>query len=188
VKSGETLSGIAKRSYGSYDAYRELWSSSPWITNPHWIYPGQTVLIPRASVGGEEPTVPGVDPELTAFARQRAEWIRERLTEADVYGDVRRGGILAVFAPGNVTRSMLEGTAQWIQTGPQGVQLLKLLPGAVAMGYSVIAGGAIDFFLTVDQLGERAVGAAPEGAYMGLDAETELRRELERLDAFLEGR
>jgi RHS repeat-associated protein len=189
VKAGETLGGIAKKSYGRHDYYPLLWSSNSWIVNPHWIYPGQPVLIPRASVAGETPISTDLDPELAIFAQQRADWIRQRLTEADAYHDVRVAGVLGVFAPGNVTRSWMEATANWIQTGPPAWQLTKIIfGGEFAMGGSVLVGKLVDFVGHAGQFGKHVVGAAPEGAYISVDAEADLRRELERLDAFLEGR
>lgn len=49
VKSGDTLSAIAKRHYGdgSSAAYMRIFNANrPLLTSPDRIYPGQTLVIP----------------------------------------------------------------------------------------------------------------------------------------------
>ncbi|HEX9163455.1 MAG TPA: LysM peptidoglycan-binding domain-containing protein [Thermoanaerobaculia bacterium] len=45
IKQGETLSGIAKQEYGNAYLWPQLWESNTWITDAHWIYPGDVLLV-----------------------------------------------------------------------------------------------------------------------------------------------
>lgn len=47
VKSGDTLSGIAKAQYGSANKYMTIFKANePMLTDPNKIYPGQVLRIP----------------------------------------------------------------------------------------------------------------------------------------------
>lgn len=47
VKSGDTLSKIAKAEYGDANSYEKIFEANrPMLTNPSKIYPGQTLRIP----------------------------------------------------------------------------------------------------------------------------------------------
>jgi len=49
VKSGDTLSQIAKEAYGDANAYGKIFEANkPMLTDPSKIYPGQTLRIPAA--------------------------------------------------------------------------------------------------------------------------------------------
>ena len=49
VKSGDTLSKIAKESYGDANQYTKIFEANrPMLKNPDKIYPGQTLRIPAA--------------------------------------------------------------------------------------------------------------------------------------------
>jgi nucleoid-associated protein YgaU len=49
VKSGDTLSKIAKESYGDANQYTKIFDANrPMLKNPDKIYPGQTLRIPQA--------------------------------------------------------------------------------------------------------------------------------------------
>ncbi len=47
VKSGDTLSKIAKEAYGDANAYMKIFEANkPMLSNPDKIYPGQKLRIP----------------------------------------------------------------------------------------------------------------------------------------------
>jgi len=48
IKSGDTLWALAQQYYGNPYLWPQLWESNTWITDAHWIYPGDVLL-----VGGE---------------------------------------------------------------------------------------------------------------------------------------
>lgn len=49
VKSGDTLSKIAKEAYGDANAYMKIFEANkPMLSNPDKIYPGQVLRIPAA--------------------------------------------------------------------------------------------------------------------------------------------
>jgi len=59
VAGGETLWGLALRFLGDADLWPKLWSYNSHITNPHYIYPGETVYLGPGStpvvIASEEP-------------------------------------------------------------------------------------------------------------------------------------
>jgi hypothetical protein len=103
IKAGETLWGIAQQYYGSGYLWPQLWEANTWITDAHWIYPGDVLLVEgevtQAAVGtetttgvtlgtaaptGEQPVtqVPGL---ITAAEVRRESPPIALGTEADVY-------------------------------------------------------------------------------------------------------
>jgi len=56
VKRGDCLHRIANRYYEDPSLWREIWAYNRYINNPHWIFPGDDLLIPtyqRAEVSEE---------------------------------------------------------------------------------------------------------------------------------------
>jgi hypothetical protein len=45
IKSGDTLWALAQRYYGNAYLWPQLWESNTWITDAHWIYPGDVLLV-----------------------------------------------------------------------------------------------------------------------------------------------
>ena len=45
IKSGDTLWALAKQYYGNAYLWPQLWESNTWITDAHWIYPGDVLLV-----------------------------------------------------------------------------------------------------------------------------------------------
>lgn len=64
VKGGDTLWGLAQQLYGNHYMWPQLWESNSWITDAHWIYPGDVLLVEgeaakEASVATSTTTAPG---------------------------------------------------------------------------------------------------------------------------------
>jgi LysM domain-containing protein len=55
VQRGDTLWDLSSRYYRNAWGWPKMWSYNPQITNPHWIYPGDTLRILPAG-GGPAPT------------------------------------------------------------------------------------------------------------------------------------
>ncbi len=56
VKKGDTLWDISSRFLNNPFLWPKLWQRNPYITNPHWIYPGKPILLsPIQEVRQEEP-------------------------------------------------------------------------------------------------------------------------------------
>ena len=51
VKPGDTLSKISGRVFGQRLMWPKLWSMNPQIQNPHWIYPGDQILLSSGGNG-----------------------------------------------------------------------------------------------------------------------------------------
>lgn len=45
IKSGDTLWALAKTYYNDPYLWPQLWESNTWITDAHWIYPGDVLLV-----------------------------------------------------------------------------------------------------------------------------------------------
>lgn len=45
VKTGDTLWALAKQFYGNAYLWPQLWETNNWITDAHWIYPGDVLLV-----------------------------------------------------------------------------------------------------------------------------------------------
>ncbi|MGZ8852808.1 MAG: LysM peptidoglycan-binding domain-containing protein, partial [Thermoanaerobaculia bacterium] len=60
IKQGDTLSGIAQQEYHSAYLWPQIWEANTWITDAHWIYPGDVLLLQGeaapAAVGTETTT------------------------------------------------------------------------------------------------------------------------------------
>src|SRR5881397_1083743 len=45
IKQGDTLWALGQQFYGSAYLWPQLWEANTWITDAHWIYPGDVLLI-----------------------------------------------------------------------------------------------------------------------------------------------
>jgi len=45
IKAGDTLWALAQQFYGNAYLWPQLWESNTWITDAHWIYPGDVLLV-----------------------------------------------------------------------------------------------------------------------------------------------
>jgi hypothetical protein len=56
VKPGDTLSKIASQAFGERLMWPKLWSLNPQIQNPHWIYPGDQIVLDAGASSGRAPS------------------------------------------------------------------------------------------------------------------------------------
>src|SRR5216684_4622849 len=45
IKAGDTLWGLAQQFFKNAYMWPQLWEANTWITDAHWIYPGDVLLI-----------------------------------------------------------------------------------------------------------------------------------------------
>ncbi len=45
IKAGDTLWALGNQFYGNAYLWPQLWEANTWITDAHWIYPGDTLLV-----------------------------------------------------------------------------------------------------------------------------------------------
>lgn len=65
IKKGDTLWDLSSRFLRDPFLWPKLWQRNPYITNPHWIYPGQPVrLVPPEELMKEVPTEAVKEPEI----------------------------------------------------------------------------------------------------------------------------
>ncbi|MBN2529456.1 MAG: LysM peptidoglycan-binding domain-containing protein [Deltaproteobacteria bacterium] len=81
VQNGDTLWDICNTHFGDPYVWPRIWSYNPEITNPNWIYPGDTLWLvpPMAEMMASMDDGPGeLDAVKVASARQRADAILSR--------------------------------------------------------------------------------------------------------------
>jgi hypothetical protein len=66
VQQGDTLCNIASEYLGSADKWREVYGYNGYIKNPHWIFPGEELIIPTYEEIIEEPVAKVETVEQTA--------------------------------------------------------------------------------------------------------------------------
>jgi len=65
IKQGDTLWDISAKFLKDPFLWPKLWERNPYITNPHWIYPGQPVrIVPGEELMKEVPKEAGKEPEV----------------------------------------------------------------------------------------------------------------------------
>jgi hypothetical protein len=52
VKAGDTLWGLANQFYKNAYLWPQLWEANTWITDAHWIYPGDVLLVEGEAAAG----------------------------------------------------------------------------------------------------------------------------------------
>ena len=71
IKQGDTLWEISSKFLKDPFLWPKLWQRNPYITNPHWIYPGQPIrLSPIEEVKKEEPKKVAVEEKPKAEVRE----------------------------------------------------------------------------------------------------------------------
>jgi len=74
IKQGDTLWDISARFLKDPFLWPKLWHRNPYITNPHWIYPGQPVrLVPLEELLKEAPKEAANEPEVKEPEVKKAE-------------------------------------------------------------------------------------------------------------------
>src|SRR5207253_6809829 len=98
IKPGDTLWALGKQFYGNSYLWPQLWEANTWITDAHWIYPGDVLLVEgEATAAATAPpvaentgpavaTTPQPQPELSTGTATPIETRPQPLgTEYDVY-------------------------------------------------------------------------------------------------------
>lgn len=106
IQPGDTLWDISRRFLGNPDYWPKLWSINDYITNPHWIYPGNKVVF-RMGTLVEPPQVqleaPTTTPSRQGYVAQTVQYTEE--VEAEC-GPLKRfnteAGAETFLAPGFV--------------------------------------------------------------------------------------
>jgi hypothetical protein len=71
VQKGDTLWGICDNYFHDPWRWPKVWALNPDVTNPHWIFPGQTIRI-----GGITQSAPGSDPQAPSPVSQAGSEVR----------------------------------------------------------------------------------------------------------------
>jgi nucleoid-associated protein YgaU len=83
IKQGDTLWDISAKFLKDPFLWPKLWQRNPYITNPHWIYPGQPVrIVPAEELMREVPKEAGKEPEVKKAEEPTAEEKKPPVAEA----------------------------------------------------------------------------------------------------------
>lgn len=78
IKQGDTLWDISSRFLKNPFLWPKLWQRNPYITNPHWIYPGQPIRIsPQEELKKVEETRPREGPKKVVIEEKPKEVVKE---------------------------------------------------------------------------------------------------------------
>ncbi|MBI1745293.1 MAG: LysM peptidoglycan-binding domain-containing protein [Acidobacteria bacterium] len=99
IEKGDTLWGLAGKHLSDAHLWPQIWEANPYIKNPHWIYPGDTILINKQLVVTEERLKQEVaqqpaaseEPDSSPALNEPVITLQPRVFE------VRRPGALAIF-------------------------------------------------------------------------------------------
>ena len=69
IKAGDTLWGLAQQFFKNAYMWPQLWETNTWITDAHWIYPGDVLLIEGDGAFLRHRFAIGYSPELAANLR-----------------------------------------------------------------------------------------------------------------------
>lgn len=59
IRAGDTLWGLAQQYFGNGYLWPQLWESNTWITDAHWIYPGDVLLVEGEMTAAAEASTTG---------------------------------------------------------------------------------------------------------------------------------
>ena len=94
IVQGDTLSALAQQKMGSWLLWPQIWDLNPYITDAHWIYPGDPLFIKKPQVVNEQvpvgetitPKIEGPQPAAGAGSMQiEEEAAMPPVTARDVY-------------------------------------------------------------------------------------------------------
>src|SRR4051812_32394090 len=99
IKSGDTLWSLAQQFFKNAYMWPQLWESNTWITDAHWIYPGDVLLIDSETAQAiSDASAPAGTPALmTETATAPGSAVEQGLTPAP---DAREGFETAADAAG----------------------------------------------------------------------------------------
>lgn len=89
IKAGDTLWALGNQFYGNAYLWPQLWEANTWITDAHWIYPGDTLLVEgegtSTSASAETGTAATATPSAeTSNAQQQTATTSLPLTTAEI--------------------------------------------------------------------------------------------------------
>jgi hypothetical protein len=110
IKQGDTLWDISSKFLKDPFLWPKLWQINPYITNPHWIYPGQPLkLSPLEEVKKEEPKKAAEEkPKETEIKKEEAPPVEKKPEVAEVKPE-EKPDFLARRAAGFVSDLRLKG-------------------------------------------------------------------------------
>lgn len=129
IQPGDTLSGLAQQKFGTWLLWPQIWDLNPYITDAHWIYPGDPLFLKRPQVIQEEIPLAegGTAGEEQALGEPALQLEEEApqppVNEYDVYcsgyivESFRRPHLAIVSGPNRSIESMAKGNVVYLNEG-----------------------------------------------------------------------
>ena len=132
VVKGDTLWGISGKFLKQPWRWPEVWRMNrDQIKNPHWIYPGQIIVLDRNAVGGPRLTIlqggaGGAGPEERAVVR----------LSPQIRAEAREGAAIPSIPPGDIEPFMLRNRVVGAETFDSAPQIVKSVDARVTFATS----------------------------------------------------
>lgn len=132
IQAGDTLSGLAQQKFGTWLLWPQIWDLNPYITDAHWIYPGDPLYLKRPQVIQEEiplaegaapSETPGEQPPAEAAVQLEEEAPQPPVNEYDVYCSgyivetFRRPHLAVASGPNRSIESLAKGNTVYLNEG-----------------------------------------------------------------------
>ena len=125
VAKGDTLWSISNKFLKSPWRWPDLWRMNrEQITNPHWIYPGQVMVLDRNAVGG--PTLSVL--QQAAVAAEERGIVR---LSPQIRAEAREGAAIPSIAPGDIEPFLLRNRVVGAETFDDAPQIVKSVDARV---------------------------------------------------------
>lgn len=93
IKSGDTLWALAQQYYGNAYLWPQLWESNTWITDAHWIYPGDVLLVEGEGTSASSTAARSEGGAATSTGESTETTMAESATGSPMTTDTSQGGI-----------------------------------------------------------------------------------------------
>jgi LysM repeat protein len=132
IQPGDTLSGLAQQKFGTWLLWPQIWDLNPYITDAHWIYPGDPLFLKRPQViqeevplAKEETPSPGGEGQASGepALQLEEEAPQPPVNEYDVYCSgyivetFRRPHLAVVSGPNRSIESLAKGNIVYLNEG-----------------------------------------------------------------------
>ncbi len=118
VREGDCLWTITDRFYRDPHLWPAVWSHNPYITNPHWIYPGDPIYL--ADLAGEPEPAPSPEPAAVPSPAVTGMRVSRRIADTSLLTDRELVGVGRILAAGDERTLLSQGDDVYLQLDREG--------------------------------------------------------------------